>query len=387
MKNEDSIFYDKHITKRRKKAVILQKITLFSIAIVGIFLVFFISDLTIRGIPALKQAKILTTVNFTDKTAKSARSSIDRRLRRLVARAEIRNISKIARDNPKFLNTKKELWLISDDQVDQYLKNNPARLKNKQKKLIDKMFKEGKIKFFFNSNFFTHGDSKNPELAGISSAIIGTILTMFVTLIIAFPLGVATAIYLEEFAKDNKFTQFIEININNLAAIPSILFGILGLAIFINVFHMPRSSPLVGGLTLALMVLPIIVVSSRAAIKSVELKIKQAGYGLGFSKWQVVRDIVLPSAMPGMLTGSIIALAQAIGETAPLIIIGMVAFVPEAPMSIMQASTVMPAQIFTWASMPEAMYIEKTALGILILLFVMVLLNSIAIWLRKKLQK
>ncbi|MDZ7817787.1 MAG: ABC transporter permease subunit [Aliarcobacter sp.] len=182
-----------------------------------------------------------------------------------------------------------------------------------------------------------------------------------------------TAIYLEEFAPDNKFTQFIEVNINNLAAIPSILFGLLGLAIFINFFGMPRSSPLVGGMTLGLMSLPIIIVSSKAALKSVPENIRQAGYGLGLTKWQITRDHVLPLAMPGMLTGSIIALAQAIGETAPLIIVGMIAFVPDAPNSITTAATVMPAQLFTWAGMPEGTYIEKTAAGIMVLLTILII--------------
>jgi len=387
MIDKKSTFYDANLQKRRIKSSLFRYLVLASVSIVILFLIFFIVDLSIKAFPALKQTKILVPVSFSQKTIKNPRSSIDRKMRRLISRKAIRSISAIVKNNPSFIDTKKDIWLIADDQVDQYLKHNSNKLKSKQKKIIDKMFLEKKIKTSFNVIFFINGDSKNPEQAGLFSATVGTILTMIITLIVAFPLGVATAIYLEEFTKDNKFTQFIEININNLAAIPSILFGILGLAIFINIFHMPRSSPLVGGLTLALMVLPIIVVSSRAAIKSVQVKLKQAGFGLGFSKWQVIRYIVLPNAMPGMLTGSIIALAQAIGETAPLIIIGMVVFSPMAPSSILDASTVMPAQIFTWASMPEIMYIEKTALGILVLLLVMVFLNSIAIWLRKKLQK
>jgi len=195
-----------------------------------------------------------------------------------------------------------------------------------------------------------------------------------------------TAIYLEEFAPDNKLTQIIEININNLAAIPSILFGLLGLAIFINFFGVPRSSPLVGGMTLALMSLPIIIVSSKAALKSVPASIRQAGYALGLTKWQVTKDHVLPLAFPGILTGSIIALAQAMGETAPLIIVGMIAFVPDAVTNITSAATVMPAQIFTWSGMPERAYIEKTAAGIIVLLTVLISLNTIAVILRKKFE-
>jgi phosphate transport system permease protein len=207
---------------------------------------------------------------------------------------------------------------------------------------------------------------------------------MLVTMLIAFPLGVMTAVYLEEFADDNRWSQLIEVNINNLAAIPSILFGLLGLAVFINLFGMPRSSPLVGGLTLALMTLPIIIVSARAALRSVPDSIRQAGYGLGLTKIQVVQDHVLPLAFPGIMTGSIIGMAQAMGETAPLIIIGMIAFIPDSPSSIFEAATVMPAQIFTWASMPERAYIERTAAGIMVLLTILLSLNALAIYLRKK---
>jgi phosphate transport system permease protein len=206
-------------------------------------------------------------------------------------------------------------------------------------------------------------------------------------MVVAFPIGVATAVYLEEFADpDSRWSQIIEININNLAAVPSILFGLLGLAIFINLFGLPRSSALVGGLTLALMTLPIIVVSSRAALRSVPASIRQAGYGLGLTKVQVVRDHVLPLAFPGIMTGSIIGLAQAMGETAPLIIVGMIAFIPDNPSSIMEAATVMPAQIFTWAGMPEVAYIERTAAGILVLLTVLITLNALAVYLRKKFE-
>ncbi|KZZ58961.1 phosphate ABC transporter permease, partial [Oleiphilus sp. HI0125] len=249
---------------------------------------------------------------------------------------------------------------------------------------IDALREQGRVEQRWNSIFFSRGDSKSPEYAGIQSAIIGSILTLVVTMALAFPIGVMTAIYLEEFASDNMFTRFVEVNINNLAAIPSILFGLLGLSVFINLFGLPRSSPLVGGITLALMTLPIIIVSSRAALRSVPESIRQAGLGLGLTKQEVVKDHVLPIALPGILTGSIIGLAQAMGETAPLIIIGMIAFIPDSPSSIMEAATVLPAQIFTWAGMPERAYVEKTAAGIVVILSIIVLLNSLAIYLRRK---
>ncbi len=277
-----------------------------------------------------------------------------------------------------------DTWVLADDQVDQYVKGHYYKLKRKDRALIDEMKASGDVELRFNEIFFTNGDSKIPEFAGLNSAVVGSILTLIITMAFAFPIGVMTAIYLEEFAEDNKFTQIIEVNINNLAAIPSILFGLLGLAIFINLFGLPRSSPMVGGLTLALMTLPIIIVSSRAALRAVPDSIRQAGYGLGLTKIEVTRDHVLPLAFPGILTGSIIGLAQAMGETAPLIIIGMIAFIPDAPSSVMDAATVMPAQLFTWAGMPERMYIEKTAAGIMVLLTILISLNAFAIYLRKK---
>jgi len=196
-----------------------------------------------------------------------------------------------------------------------------------------------------------------------------------------------TAIYLEEFAPENQLTHIIEVNVNNLAAIPSILFGLLGLAIFINFFGAPRSSPLVGGMTLALMSLPVIIVSAKASLKSVPASIRQAGFGLGLTKWQIVRDHVLPLAMPGILTGSIISIARAIGETAPLIIVGMIAFVPDAATSFKDAATVLPAQIFTWAGMPEKAYLERTAAAIIVLLVVLLSLNAVAVFLRNKFER
>jgi phosphate transport system permease protein len=249
---------------------------------------------------------------------------------------------------------------------------------------VDALREQGKLTLDWNTHFLTQGDSKLPEFAGIWSAIVGSVLTLIVTMALAFPLGVATAVYLEEFARDNRFTRFVEVNINNLAAIPSILFGLLGLSVFINLFGLPRSSALVGGMTLALMTLPIIIVSSRAALRSVPASIRQAGYGLGLTRQDIVKDHVLPVAMPGILTGSIIGMAQAIGETAPLIIVGMIAFIPDAPGSFTEAATVLPAQVFTWSGMPERAFVEKTAAGIMVILCVLVTLNAAAIYLRKK---
>jgi len=384
--NEKNIFYDSSLKKRHASAKRFKIFAMSSLVTAIAFLVFFISDMLIKGLPALQQTYVQVEITYNDKSMKSPRGSVDRKLRRIVSRAAIREIPRQMQNNPQLKNTTKFKWILADDQVDQYIKGNYYKLKNKDKQKVDELKKQNRVELRFNSIFFTHGDSKIPEFAGIKSALIGSIFTLLVTMAVSFPIGVMTAIYLEEFADDNKFTQIIEVNINNLAAIPSILFGLLGLAIFINLFGLPRSSALVGGLTLALMTLPIIIVTARAALRSVPDSIRQAGYGLGLTKIQVVRDHVLPLAFPGIMTGTIIGLAQAMGETAPLIIVGMIAFIPDSPSSITEAATVMPAQIFTWAGMPERAYIEKTAMGILTLLTVLISLNAIAVYLRKRFE-
>ncbi|MDD3008661.1 MAG: phosphate ABC transporter permease PstA [Arcobacter sp.] len=379
-------FYDPTLKKRHTSAARFKKFTLTSLIFSIAFLAFFLFDIVGKGVPAFKVAYIKTDVIFNEKSINDSRFAVKKEYRDIVSRAWLRDIPALVKQNPHFMNTTQNLWVLADDQVDQYLKGHNHKLKDKEIMLVDELYAQGLIEKKFNAIFFTNGDSKIPEYAGLYSAVIGSVLTLIITMLVAFPIGVMTAIYLEEFAGDNKFTRFIEININNLAAIPSILFGLLGLAIFINLFGLPRSSPLVGGLTLALMTLPIIIVSSRAALRAVPDSIRQAGYGLGLNKIQVTRDHVLPLAFPGVLTGSIIGLAQAMGETAPLIIIGMIAFIPDAPSMVTQAATVMPAQLFTWAGMPEGMYIEKTAAGIMVLLTILISLNAIAIYLRKKLE-
>ena len=379
-------FYDPRLKARHASANRFKKFTLTSLVFSIVFLGFFLFDIVGKGIPAFNIAYVQMNITINEKSLDDTRFAIDKEYREVVSRAWLRDLPTLVKEKPELMNTTTPIWVLADDQVDQYLKGNHHKLKDKEIEIVDRLNSQGLIEKKFNTIFFTNGDSKSPEYAGLFSAIVGSILTLIITMAVAFPIGVMTAIYLEEFAGDNKFTRFIEININNLAAIPSILFGLLGLAIFINLFGMPRSSPLVGGLTLALMTLPIIIVSSRAALRAVPDSIRQAGYGLGLNKIQVTRDHVLPLAFPGIMTGSIIGLAQAMGETAPLIIIGMIAFIPDAPSMVTQAATVMPAQLFTWAGMPEGMYIEKTAAGILVLLTILISLNAIAIFLRKKFE-
>ena len=299
--------------------------------------------------------------------------------------------------DPNVMGTTKAVTMIADDDVDVYFKyafgqetdgsEEIGRLNDKQRAWVAQLHESGAISKRFNATFFSNSDSREPELAGIKGAVMGSILTLLVTLALSFPIAVATAIYLEEFAPTNRLTDIIEVNINNLAAVPSVIFGLLGLAVFINFFGMPRSIPLVGGLVLSLMTLPTIIISSRAAIKAVPPSIREAALGMGASKVQVVIHHVLPLAMPGMLTGTIIGMAQALGETAPLLMIGMVAFIVDVPAAVSDPATVLPVQIFLWADSPERAFVEKTSAAIMVLLAFLIFMNSFAVWLRKRLER
>ncbi|MGQ7246896.1 phosphate ABC transporter permease PstA [Halomonas sp. V046] len=372
---------------RHRKSARLKWTSMGALGLAALFLVLFFADMLIKGTPAFQQAQIEVEVSYTEQASQLPLAAVNEDVRQLVSRGYLRLIPGRMRDNPDLLGATSMEWVLADGQVDQYLKGHHSKLNDRQKAVVDRLEQEGRAELRFNTRFFTSGDSKMPELAGIASAAMGTVLTLMVTLAVAFPIGVMTAVYLEEFAPDNRFTQLIEININNLAAIPSILFGLLGLAIFINFFGVPRSTPIVGGLTLALMTLPVIIISTRTALRSVPDSIRHAAFGVGCSRWQMVRDHVLPIAMPGIMTGSIIGLAQAMGETAPLIIIGMVAFIPDVSTSISDAATVLPAQIFTWAGEPDRAFIEKTSGGILVLLAVLISLNASAVVLRKRFER
>ena len=297
--------------------------------------------------------------------------------------------------NPDRIGSTIQLWVPADDDVDMLMKGHfdrdkpdaERRIKDKQIAWVDKLVDQGRVESRFNKTFFTAGDSREPELAGIWGAATGSFFTLVVTLLLAFPLGVATAVYLEEFAPQNKWTDLIEVNINNLAAVPSIVFGLLGLAVFINFFGMPRSAPLVGGMVLTLMTLPTIIIASRAALKSVPPSIREAALGVGASKMQMVFHHVLPLAMPGMLTGTIIGMAQALGESAPLLMIGMVAFIVDIPASATDPSTVLPVQIYLWADSPERAFVERTSAAIMVLLAFLITMNALAVLLRKKFER
>ena len=296
---------------------------------------------------------------------------------------------------PALIGAEQELWLLASATVDTLVKGNINRtldeterpIKDNQIEWVDKLQAAGKIEKQFNTVLFTSGDSREPEQAGIRGALMGSFYTLLVTFLLSFPIGVATAVYLEEFAPKNRWTDLIEVNINNLAAVPSIVFGLLGLAVFINFFGLPRSAPLVGGLVLSLMTLPVIIIAGRAALTSVPPSIREAALGMGASKLQMVGHHVLPLAMPGMLTGSIIGMARALGESAPLLMIGMVAFIVDVPKSFMDPSTVLPVQIYLWSDLPERAFVERTSAAIMVLLAFMILMNGLAILLRKRFER
>ncbi|WP_260294670.1 phosphate ABC transporter permease PstA [Sedimenticola hydrogenitrophicus] len=297
--------------------------------------------------------------------------------------------------DPELIGSRQALWLPADDDIDMLVKgridrNAPEserRIKNRVLAWVEQLEARGAIEKQFNLGFLTGGDSREPELAGIGGAVMGSLYTLIVTLLLSFPIGVATALYLEEFAPRNRWTDLVEVNINNLAAVPSIVFGLLGLAVFINFFGLPRSAPLVGGMVLTLMTLPTIIIASRAALKAVPPSIREAALGIGASRTQTVFHHVLPLAMPGMLTGTIIGMAQALGETAPLLMIGMVAFIVDIPGGPMDPATVLPVQIFLWADSPERAFMEKTSAAIMVLLGFLILMNVIAVILRKRFER
>lgn len=318
-----------------------------------------------------------------------------RRLNGMVSQSSAFQLKKLVQENPDLIGKSIELWVAADDEVDMFMKGHidrklpedERRVKDNQIRWIDQLTDQGRLEKRFNKTFFTAGDSRDPESAGIWGAVVGSFYTLLVTLLLSFPVGVASAVYLEEFAAKNKFTDFIEVNINNLAAVPSIVFGLLGLAVFINLFGLPRSAPFVGGLVLTLMTLPTIIISSRAALKSVPPSIKEAALGIGASPLQTIVYHVLPLAMPGMMTGAIIGMAQALGESAPLLMIGMVAFIVDIPGGAFDPSTVLPVQIYLWADSPERAFMERTSAAIMILLGFLILMNTLAVVLRKRFER
>ena len=415
--------------KKEKRFILLGRV---AVSLTIIFLVILLGSILLRGISGFYTTNIFLTTNLSqeiiDPENKKNVEEIYKSSWRKIARNSIydvlsafnksKNIDKISRkdkrdflklfsrssefyirdftlENLDSIGKEVKISIPSSSLVDQFLKgkiniavNEDDRpINDKQISWINFMVENKMIERKFNINFFSKGDSRNAEEAGILGAIVGSFFVILVAIIVAFPVGVMSAIYLEEFAPKNKITNIIEVNINNLAAVPSIVFGLLGLAIFLNFFGLPRSSPLAGGLVLALMTLPTIIISSRVAIKSVPPSIREAAMGIGASKMQSVFHHVIPLAVPGILTGTIIGMARALGETAPLLMMGMVAFIVDVPQSITDPSTVLPAQIFLWSDQPERGFEEKTAAATIILLVFLLTMNALAVFLRYKYER
>jgi len=335
------------------------------------------------------------------------RDALRRAFPDVTSRAELRDLFGIVsasaaldlrdyvRANEERIGETVTLSVLADDEVDMLVKGAidraapelERRVSDQQLAWIEALEAQDKIRLAFNKRFFTQGDSRDPEMAGIWGAAVGSFYMLLVTLALSLPLGVATALYLEEFAPRNRWTDLIEVNINNLAAVPSVIFGLLGLALFINWFGLPRSAPLVGGLVLTLMTLPVVIISSRAALTSVPPSIREAAMGVGASRMQVVAHHVLPLALPGILTGTIIGMARALGESAPLLMIGMVAFIVDIPGSPLDPSTALPVQVYLWADSPERAFVERTAAAILVLLAFLLVMNAAAVLLRRRFER
>jgi len=340
-----------------------------------------------------KYSKIIRNTLF-DAFPKVKKRSERRELLALVSKGAHFELRRMVRNDPELIGTVQRVWLPASSDVDMLVKGSMSRdvpeserrLNDRQIAWLDTLDKNGQLQTGFNSRFFTGSDSREPELAGIGGALAGSFWTLLITLILAFPLGVAAAIYLQEFAPKNRITDFIEVNINNLAAVPSIVFGLLGLVIFIQLFELPRSTAIVGGLTLMLMTLPTIIISTRAALSAVPPSIREAAHGIGASPVQVVSHHVLPLALPGIMTGTIIGMARALGETAPLLMIGMVAFIVDIPSSPFDSATALPVQIFLWADSPERGFVEKMSAAIIVLLAFLILMNALAVYLRRRFE-
>ena len=412
------------LAKRHAAEKFFQRMGLLSlligIAFVGILFVSIIS----KGYTAFQQTFIQIEVDFDEQFFSSEKSydneilsfadygglvkkslremfpDVDGRQERrllygLISTGAAYQLREMVMRDPAVIGQIKQIWVLANDDVDMLIKGHmerevhetERRLRDVQIAWLDKLTAEDRVSLKFNTGFFINGDSREPELAGIWGALKGSILTLMVTLLLSFPIGVATAVYLEEFAPKNTWTDIIEVNINNLAAVPSIVYGLLGLAVFINFIGFPRSAPLVGGLVLTLMTLPTIIIASRAALKSVPPSIREAALGIGASKMQTIFFHVLPLAFPGMLTGTIIGMAQALGETAPLLMIGMVAFIVDIPSNVFDPATVLPVQIFLWADSPERAFVERTSAAIMVLLGFLIVMNAVAVVLRKKFER
>ncbi len=341
----------------------------------------FLDPATLRGEDA---EETLASADLEGVISKSAVAAYGPTAERMFGDGAVDQLSRAIVSDPDLLKGRSIVWLPVASNVDVAAKGDAEA---EAEKLVRILESRDALQRRINTQFLTSSDSTDPSSVGVWGALKGSFLTIMVTILLAFPVGVLAAVYLEEFAPRNRWTDAIEVSINNLAAVPSIIFGLLGLAVFLNVMNLPRSAPLVGGLTLALMTMPVIVIAGRNAIKSVPPSIRDAALGVGASKMQVTFHHVLPLALPGILTGTIIGLARALGETAPLLMIGMRAFIAAPPGGITEPATVLPVQIFLWSDEVDRAFVEKTSAAIIVLLLFMLLMNGLAIYLRNRFEQ
>ncbi len=409
------------LAKRRRKERLFRMSGILATGVGILFLLVFFSTLIAKGSSAFTQTFLQLEVEFSAEIIAPdgelelnyadfdglVREALQRELPEISGRSQRREMNRLLSPGagyqvrelvaaePILLGTRQSMWVPAASNVDMLMKGNIDAsvdeslrpLSDLQISWIQTLRDAGRLEAKFNTALFTNGDSREPELAGIKGAMMGSLYMLLVTMALSFPIGVAAAIYLEEFAPKNRWSDLIEVNINNLAAVPSIVFGLLGLAVFINWMSLPRSAPLVGGLVLTLLTLPVIIIASRAAIKAVPPSIREAALGLGASQMQVVFHHVLPLAMPGMLTGAIIGMSRALGESAPLLMIGMVAFIVDVPAGFTDPSTALPIQIYLWADSPERAFAERTSAAIIVLLAFLLLMNLAAVIIRKRMER
>jgi phosphate transport system permease protein len=399
--------YQKRLAKRYRSERWFKTCGALALAITSAFLLYLLVDIAIKAWPAfiehrtkvsvsLEATKInkadLATADFSgilkdawrEKFPELTSRGDKKKLNALLSQRAADDLQQQVIANPELIGTTVQADVLFSDDADLYFK---GLSQEEDTGLFDKVLAKTEVSKHFSWRFFSNGDSREPELAGLRGAITGSLLTVAIALVLGLPLGIAAAVYLEQFAPKNRWTDLIEVNINNLAAVPSIIFGLLGLAMFLNVFGMPRSAPLVGGLVLALLVLPTIIIASRAALRAVPPSIREAALGVGASQQQAVFHHVLPLALPGILTGAILGMARAFGETAPLLMIGMVAFIADIPGSFTDAATVLPVQIYLWSDLPELAFQSKTAAAILVLVGTLFCLNGLATFLRRKFER
>ena len=416
--NKDQLLKKRYRAEKRFKFYGLVSITLAIL-----FVIFLVNVIFSKGRTAFQRTTIAVEVNFnTEELELSSNASIEeikdadfydlsinsllklyktegakqeKELLRVFSPDHDIEIKNFLIKNLDNLNKNVIVNLTTSDDIDQLHKGNyPRHLPEERRRIsdfqlliYDQLVKENKVNKVFNTFFFTNGDSRNPEVAGIGGSLFGSFFTIIITLILSFPIAIFASIYLEEFAPKNRITDFIEININNLAAVPSIVFGLLGLGILLGTFDLPRSTPLVAGITLSLMTLPRIIIPCRASLKAVPPSIREGALAVGASKVQSVMHHVVPLSIPGTLSGTIIGLAQALGETAPLILIGMVAFVVDIPATPIDPSASLPVQVYLWSEQAERGFVEKTSATIMVLLSFLIVMNFIAVYLRQKFEK